>query len=513
MSDRPFIPSPQQIEFFNFVQDPSKGSGILEAVAGAGKTETLARAMGMMRGSVAAMAFNRKAAQEIKDRVAKLGLMRQGLFISTAHGAGYSTWRRAAPYLLEPNENKVRDLIDRFAMEQPQPGVVQEAAPVIRRLVSLGKQMLAGVKWNVSNVNIWMKIIDHHSLDSELSENIGPDKLVEWTQVIFKKSGDMCRELIDFDDMIWAPLAYNARFFTNDWVVGDEWQDTNPARRELARRMLKHTGRFLGAGDRHQAIYGFTGADADALDLTKQEFNADYLPLTVTYRCPKAVVNHVHQWVSHIDAHPDAPEGEVTTFQSAKDGKPQPWFLVEKPGQDDAILCRYTKPLVSTAYALIKNRIACRVEGRDIGLGLIALAKRWKVKTLDALETRLKAWEAREIAKARKQRSEAKERIVTDKADTLRVFIEMCRDAGDNSLACVVQRITDLFADDVTGCLTLATGHKAKGREWPNVYWLQQAIRTRRELKPHEQQQEDNICYVIGTRAKTRLVLIPESAQ
>ncbi len=44
----------------------------------------------------------------------------------------------------------------------------------------------------------------------------------------------MCREMIDFDDMILAPLYFKAKFWPKDWILVDESQDTNPARRVLA---------------------------------------------------------------------------------------------------------------------------------------------------------------------------------------------------------------------------------------------------------------------------------------
>ncbi|MFK5282982.1 hypothetical protein ACI3PL_25780, partial [Lacticaseibacillus paracasei] len=70
----------------------------------------------------------------------------------------------------------------------------------------------------------------------------------------------------------------------------------------------------------------------------------------------------------------------------------------EELGKEDAILCRNTAPLITTAYALISKGIACRVEGREIGTGLLKLARRWKIATLDALIKKLDDYEARQTA-------------------------------------------------------------------------------------------------------------------
>jgi len=92
-AEKPYIPSIQQQAFFDFVEFGS-GSCVLEAVAGAGKTTTPVQAIKRMRGNVAVVMFNKDAAADFKAKAKKAGVERQGLFISTCHGAGYSAWRR-----------------------------------------------------------------------------------------------------------------------------------------------------------------------------------------------------------------------------------------------------------------------------------------------------------------------------------------------------------------------------------------------------------------------------------
>lgn len=523
---REFIASPQQQDFFNWI-DNSSGSGMLRAVAGAGKTETLARGVGRMNGYVTVMMFNKAAAVEFRERMERIyGEVRQGVRIGTCHSVGLYAWKR-----FDDGFNSDRDIHERkteFVIEQmcldekttpDQIGMLTEGTNYIRKMVSLGKQLLAGVKFDVHNLEIWLKIAAHYGVEGDLAEDMDVARLTQLMIEVFLRCGRLCKSnserpgMIDFDDMIWAPLAFNAKFFQVDYVVGDEWQDTNPARRELAKRCLKRGGRFVGAGDDRQAIYGFTGADHDAMQLSIDEFKCKLLPLTVTYRCPKAVVRHAHTWVDHIEAHESAPEGVVRQVlldpppRKKGDAAARPWYLSDRPEATSAILCRYNKPLVQTAFALIKDGIACKMEGRDIGNGLIQLAKRWKIKTLDALEARLEVYRGKEIMKARAKRSETMEQSVNDRVDCLLVFVKRCRDKGANRVECLVEEIEALFADNVTGVLTLASGHKAKGREWNKVYWIQTG--RRQGLQAHEERQEDNLCYVITTRAKSELILVP----
>jgi superfamily I DNA/RNA helicase len=142
------------------------------------------------------------------------------------------------------------------------------------------------------------------------------------------------------------------------------------------------------------------------------------------------------------------------------------------------------------------------MEGREIGKGLIALAQRWKVKNLDALEGKLKTYLDREVAKAQAAGNESKEQAAKDRVETLQVFIDRCRQQGKHTLECVVTEITNLFADNVSGMVTLASGHKAKGREWGRVYWLQHSTKTKRALQTWEVEQEKNLNYVLGSRVE-----------
>src|SRR5271166_2776439 len=144
------------------------------------------------------------------------------------------------------------------------------------------------------------------------------------------------------------------------------------------------SGRLIAVGDSCQGIYGFTGADNDALELIAEQFHAIRMPLTVSYRCPKKVVEFSHKWVTHIEAHPSAIDGEVTEEEYHDE------FL---PDEGSAILSRVTKPLVTLAFSFICRRIPCKIEGRDIGAGLIKLANKWKsCKTIDAFEVRLNSY-------------------------------------------------------------------------------------------------------------------------
>jgi superfamily I DNA/RNA helicase len=266
--------------------------------------------------------------------------------------------------------------------------------------------------------------------------------------------------------------------------------------------MLRKGGRVIAVGDPHQAIYGFTGADSDALDLIKRDFNCITLDLTVTFRCPKTVVDFAHKWVSHIEAAPSAPDGEVSRAKMAD-------FLKRNDlTAGSAVLCRVTKPLVSLAFKMITLRIPCRIEGRDVGKSLQKLMQRWKVKTLNALEGKIEEYLARETTKLLARKQETKLALIEDTVETIRVIISQCRKEGKHDVDDAVAYVDQIFGDNVSDIIVLSTIHKSKGREWPRVFWLDRAntCPSKWARQQWQQEQENNLCYVAATRAQEQLI-------
>jgi superfamily I DNA/RNA helicase len=191
-----------------------------------------------------------------------------------------------------------------------------------------------------------------------------------------------------------------------------------------------------------------------------------------------------------------------------------PDFEDEVLTNEDAILCRNTKPLVELAWYLIKRGIACRVEGREIGAGLVAMARRWKVKTLDAFKHRVESWKDREITKYRAKGKEDMIQSVEDKADTILCIVGSLMAEGKTSVADFEAFVTNLFGDTKEGerakILTLSTCHKSKGREWKRVYILgmNKYMPSRYAKKDWQMQQEHNLMYVAVTRSMGELVYI-----
>ena len=86
-------------------------------------------------------------------------------------------------------------------------------------------------------------------------------------------------------------------------------------------------------------------------------------------------------------------------------------------------------------------------------------------------------------------------KTASDTAECMRVFAHT-----DSHLRGMLAHVQNLFAN-TEGTIDLLTGHKAKGLEWPTVYFLDEYILGTSE-------QEQNLRYVIMTRAKEKLIFV-----
>lgn len=507
-----FVPSPQQRDIFGFVRE-SHENLIIEARAGTGKTTTLVELCKQLRSGIVFLAFNKSIATEIGRKLAEAGLSWKDAKAATMHSIGFSAWKKHAPKTANNVRGEKLDLI----MERL--GTPNQYRSFCKKLVSLAKQQLFGVYTGPNSIPLdddqaWIDLIEHYDLmqdvpmgEDDVDEETYIEYALAWSLKILKESIDTSLDMVDFDDMIYMPLYANLRFWQYDWVLIDEAQDTNMARRILAAKLLRpHGGRLIAVGDRHQAIYGFTGASAQALDHIAHDFQCVTLPLTVTYRCPRSVVRMAQQWVPDIEARHDAPEGVVTEMEHEK-------FLQLIPEPTDAILCRNTKPLVQLAFGYLRRHIPCYIEGKAIGAQLIALCRKWKTpQNIGEFVVKLEEYVEHEREKLLSQHKEAQFEAIADKVDTLLVLADSL--GHDQPIQDIIDLLNRMFKDGEglqKQVLTLSTIHKAKGREWPRVFFLgrKQLIPSSYARLEWQLEQEFNLAYVGVTRAMEQLIEVP----
>jgi DNA helicase-2/ATP-dependent DNA helicase PcrA len=506
-----FTPSPQQSDILSWIANET-GNAVIEAVAGAGKTTTLIQIMRVAAEqgkTVGFFSFAKRIVDEIAQKAANLNsdMVNQNVTIGTMHSIGFKSirnaygrtkvegkgWRDKKNYILAESLRIHNDL-HKFCF-----GAVGKA-----------KSAGIGIVCAMDDRAAWDKIVDHYDLDDLLpgESNIPMAEAIATAIQLLKAHIESVHQIIDFDDMIYIPALKGLKLPQYDIVLNDEAQDTNLLRLAMLRLMIKPGCRIISVGDPAQAIFGFTGAESDSLDKIKQSFNCITLPLSVSYRCPQSVVRVAQQWVSHIQSADNAPEGKAETIDAKAF---QARYDTLKAS--DAILCRNTKPLVTLAYDLLGRGVGCRIEGKDIGEGLVRLATKWKrIKTIGKMRSKLEDYLEIETNKAMAKGHEYKAESVSDRVSCVLTIGETMHD--DDKIEMLVDRIKSMFGDTPPGetprVVTLSTIHKSKGREWPNVYWYgsDQYQPSKYARQDWQMEQEKNLMYVAATRAQETLTIV-----
>jgi superfamily I DNA/RNA helicase len=477
--------SPQQTSIFNWFKG-GRGNLVVRARAGTGKTTTIIEAITFApEEKILLAAFNKKIAEELKTK-----LKNPKAEAKTLHGVGFAFVGR--------NWQGVRvdtDRGERLARAALPSNAPDSVVTLVKKLSALGKNACPS-----PDRDTMVDLAYRFDLDPEeeleeagwTAERIAEASIVAMNKALVKDG------TIDFDDMIFVPIRNGWVRPKYNMVVIDEAQDMNAAQLILAMKVCKAGGRICVVGDDRQAIYGFRGADSNSIDRLKGDLVAAELGLTITYRCPKAVVAVAAELVPDYTAAPTAPEGIVRGASYEE--------MVEKAEAGDFVLSRKNAPLTKVCLKFIRMGRRAMIEGRDIGTGLIALMKKVKGKSVNDFLTRLEKWETKQVAKlqaAGKSGAEKKIEFVTDQAETLRALADAAKSLPD-----IEKRIKDMFQETGGGkhdYVVCSSVHKSKGLERNRVWGLVETLYPGGRKDAIEEQ---NIEYVMVTRAKNEFVSV-----
>ena len=504
--------SPYQAAVFDHMRF-GRGSIIIKAGAGSGKTTTFKNGLRYLpeKAHVQLFAFGRDPAGQLKAAVGELEALGERSYRNVRAGTFHSVCMGAVRKFLNlPNaqvkveDDKCRKILKARLCDTPEgEEAFAQYAPFVTALVGFAKG--EGIGCLVPDTEErWWDLVEHHDLHLESTEAEPARGVAMARQLLGWSNEAAATGWLDFDDQLYCVVLWKLRLWQNDVVMIDEAQDTSAIRRAIARLALKPSGRLYAVGDEKQAIFGFAGASVDALDLVARDFGCRELPLMVSYRCARAIVERAQTWMPELEPAPNAPEGEVV------DDLPLAETLARLTAKD-AILCRQTAPLVSVAYGLIARGRPCQILGKEIGEGLVNLVEAQRARGIDRLVEKLENWRDREMARFIAKGNERRAEAVKDRVDCLLVIINALPETG-RTIPALVAKISSMFSDNKdAGVLTLATVHKVKGLEYPTVAILRPDLMPSRAARLDWQyEQELNLCGVAATRAKTTLIYVRE---
>lgn len=475
--------SPQQSAIFDWMRDGS-GHLVVRARAGTGKTTTILEAIRHApETAILVCAFNKAIAEELQAR-----LTNPNAEAKTLHSLGFGYLRQHWRNVRVDSDRGER-LAKQACGGNTAPWAV---VGLVKKLASLAKgaapDLDLGALRDLAEAHECYPTFEQEEAGWTLHRVVSA--AAQACTLALQSDGS-----IDYDDMLFVPVKLGMVLPRYDLVVVDEAQDMNATQLLLAQRSCK--GRLVVVGDDRQAIYAFRGADGNSIDRLKKELRAAELGLTVTYRCPTAVVAMAQRLVPDLEAAPNAAEGVVREAGAST--------LVADAQPGDFILSRKNAPLAGYGLQLIKAGKRAKVAGRDIARTLINLIRKWKVSSVGQLLERLATYQERENARAAKLATESKQaarrQLVADQVETLVALAD-----GVASVRELEQRVETMFTDDVdsSAFVLLSSIHKAKGQERERVFLLVDT------LYPggRETLEEQNLEYVAVTRAKRELVLV-----
>ena len=468
-------PSKYQVAIYDWIKaavDKPKAALMVEAVAGSGKTTTIVTALEFIppHQNVLFLAFNKHIAEELRDRVPV------NVSVSTINSLGWRalrTWNRG----VELDDQKTAKLL---ASIEPHKHAWRGWRGAMTRLIGLKK-----ANYRMTAVEIVKKYeveIPGDSLFMEIAARI-------WTL------GNEQVLVADFDDQWAVPAMRGLPLPQFDWVFIDEAQDLSGTQVELVQRVAPRT---VAIGDSNQAIYGFRGADPDAMENMAKAIEAERLPLSICYRCPSSVVAEAKRIVPVIEASPFAKPGVVDSI-ALEDLRHE-----ARPG--DWVLCRTTAPLVRECLDFIVSGVKATVKGRDIGKQLIDMIDKVNKPNDDSADVvdfsiDLDDYYQREHERLEALDESSKVQVLTDKVESIEALSE-----GTETVGQIKRRIESVFREDPSPGVTFATAHRSKGLEAQNVFVLRPELMPFPFAKgPWQIRQEWNLKYVAITRAMGRL--------
>ena len=306
------------------------GPLLILAGAGSGKTTAITRRIawlieeeGVSPASILAVTFTNKAAEEMRERVQKLvSVPAEQLWVSTFHSFCTRILRREGErcpvgrdfVIFDPSDQK--SLMKQVLAELRLPEKQFHPRKVLEVISDWKNRCLLPEEATEEAVDAWTrKALDAYALYQEgLKKHRACDfdDLLLRTAHAFKDHPDILKQL-------------QARY---QYVMIDEYQDTNRAQYELVQHLASTHHNLCVVGDEDQSIYGWRGADIrNILDFQRDFPEARQIKLEQNYRSTQSILDAASTVIANNAQRlgktlwTDKGEGERILFKLADDGR------------------------------------------------------------------------------------------------------------------------------------------------------------------------------------------------
>lgn len=533
-------PSKYQKEILDWVKN-GHGSGLVNALAGTGKTTTLEMVAKAVPSKMLFLAFNKHIADELSEREDIKPLIdSKKLKIYTVNALGnmtlidYCKTQLGKDPVLKSSKltSDILDgiILDRLRRENKElPHGAIESKLAMDTIKKHTKTCCDLVRCHCIDYK------DHKAIDHLISDEglfifrkeilqITSIPRLEWSFIVsdaieesidfFEKTGEY-----DFLEQIYLPV--HLQLFPPPWLkwytefVGvDEAQDISTLQQRFIKRLqymnpYKST-RYLFVGDEHQAIYKFNGADCNSINHIRSQFDAKDLHLNICYRCPKKALVLAREHAPLIEDAPTAKEGTINIISNLD--------VVKYADYGDLIMARKNKDLVEIYLMLIKGKRKVYFKKSEFLFRIIKeIDDRKRIKTIEDVEKFIEKESRKENNRKEAEEKEVKNVIDMEEEDIFSIMSQLLTFFQMNYERYGFKSNAKGFTDFIRSiaktepseeCIVLGSIHAMKGLEAKNVFIVNYfGMPYEFGMGGEYFIQEKNLKYIAETRTKENLYL------
>ena len=479
------IPSKYQVAIMDAYLNTNKNI-IVAAGPGSGKSHTILELLKVTPPfkKTILTAFNKSISEELQTKVPP------NVKVSTIHSLAYSILRRncCANFKVNTYKNYIlgKKCLNLSRLKEKERDVYLFT---LSNIVDLVRLNLAKTNEEIENICNQYNI---STINGELA-----DTMILLNELEEYNSRDNKDFLIDFTDMLYLTyIKVKPEDFPKYSIVfTDELQDVSNLQRYIIENIISHNGRFIGVGDFHQSIYSFMGANLDSFHSFQNRQNTITLPLSVTYRCGRKIVEEANKIFPGLESFEENCEGVVRRGN------------LDEVEEGDFVICRNNLPLIESWVSIIKQGKRCHIMGKDFGQNLITIITKLS-KYLDYIEGVNDILKKKEEQLKDKGMSKPKNNVTYQALVEKLNIIEILRKEF-GSFETMERKVNEIFNDEDKSGVILCSGHKSKGLEADRVFFLQKnLIPSKYACTPIELYSEKCLEYVIVTRAKHELIYV-----
>ena len=310
----------------------NEGPSLVIAGAGSGKTRVLTYKiaylvhLGVVPQSILALTFTNKAAREMQEHIAAItgDQTARRLWMGTFHSIFSRILRYEAEHIGYPSNFTIYDTTDSKSLLK---AIIKEMQ-LDDKVYRLGM-----VQSRISNAKNALVTWKAYEQSKELMQH-DIDSKVPLLREIYKRYQNRCQQAgaMDFDDLLLQTnilfrdhpqvLEKYRSFF--QFVLVDEYQDTNFAQHLIVQRLCEQHRRICVVGDDAQSIYSFRGANIDNILQFKNQYpGCRIFKLERNYRSTQNIVNaansliHKNKEQIHKNVYSEKEEGSKVRISAS----------------------------------------------------------------------------------------------------------------------------------------------------------------------------------------------------